>query len=99
MHRSGTGYILTNKYRTTLYVGVTSDLTARIQEHRDKKYPKSFTARYNLNHLIFYENFTRIEEAIARENRLKAGSRRKKEELIAAINPDWRDLTEEVLNW
>jgi putative endonuclease len=99
MHRGGTVYILANKNRTTLYVGVTSDLPARLQEHRDKKYPNSFTARYNLDHLVFYENFTRIEEAIAREKQLKAGSRQKKEVLIATLNPEWRDLTEEVLRW
>lgn len=90
-------YIVTNKNRTTLYVGVTSNLAARIQEHREKKYPHSFTARYNLDRLVFYENFTRIEEAIAREKQLKGGSRKKKEELINNLNPEWKDLGDEVL--
>lgn len=99
MQYGGTVYILTNKNRTTLYVGVTSNLAARIQEHREKKYPNSFTARYNLNFLVFYENFLRIEEAIAREKQLKGGSRRKKEDLIGNFNPHWRDLSDEVLSW
>jgi putative endonuclease len=99
MQRGGTVYILTNKHRTTRYVGVTSDLPSRLREHLDKKYPTSFTARYNLGRLIFYESFTRIEEAIAREKQLKAGSRKKKDELITEINPNWTDLSEEVLRW
>lgn len=99
MQYGGSVYILTNKNRTTLYVGVTSNLAARIQEHREKKYPNSFTARYNLDRLVFYENFTRIEEAIAREKQLKGGSRKKKEDLIDAFNVMWRDLSDEVLSW
>jgi len=97
MQYGGSVYIVTNKNRTTLYVGVTSNLAARIQEHREKKYPHSFTARYNLDRLVFYENFTRIEEAIAREKQLKGGSRKKKEELINNLNPEWKDLGDEVL--
>ena len=97
MQYGGSVYIVTNKNRTTLYVGVTSNLAARIQEHREKKYPNSFTARYNLDRLVFYENFTRIEEAIAREKQLKGGSRKKKEELINNLNPEWKDLGDEVL--
>ncbi len=98
MQHGGSVYILTNKNRTVLYVGVTSNLAARIQEHREKKHPTSFTARYNLDRLVFYENFTRIEEAIAREKQVKGGSRRKKEELVTAFNPDWQDLSEDVLS-
>lgn len=99
MQYGGSVYIVTNKNHTTLYVGVTSNLAARIQEHREKKYPNRFTARYNLDRLVFYENFTRIEEAIAREKQLKAGSRRKKEELVTTFNEAWNDLSEEVLRW
>jgi putative endonuclease len=99
MQYGGSVYMLTNKNRTTLYVGVTSNLAARIQEHREKKYPNSFTARYNLDCLVFYENFSRIEEAIAREKQLKGGARKKKEDLIRSFNPLWRDLSDEVLGW
>jgi putative endonuclease len=68
-------------------------------EHRDKKYPKSFTARYNLNKLVYYEVFHSIREAIAREKQLKAGSRKAKEKLIQSLNPDWKDLFEEISAW
>lgn len=64
----------------------------RIQEHLDKIHPKSFTARYNIDRLVYFESFSRIEEAIAREKQIKAGSRKSKEELINSQNPDWKDL-------
>lgn len=95
----GVVYILTNKHNTTLYVGVTSDLYSRIIEHKEKKYPKSFSARYNLNKLVYYESFHSIEEAIAREKKLKGGSRRKKLDLINQMNPKWNDLFDEVGKW
>jgi putative endonuclease len=60
---------MTNKHHTTLYVGVTSELYYRVIQHKEKKYPKSFTAKYNLNELVYYEVFHSIEEAIARENK------------------------------
>ncbi len=68
MEKGGAVYILTNKSNTTLYIGVTSNLLSRIVEHREKIYPKSFTARYNLNKLVYFETFHEIEEAIARKN-------------------------------
>ena len=85
-------YILTNYTNTTLYVGVTSDLHARIKQHKDKQHPDSFSARYNLNKLIYFESFQMIEDAITREKQLKGGSRIKKEKLIESINPDWNDI-------
>jgi len=92
MQRGGCVYILTNRHNTTLYVGVTSHLLERIAEHKTRKYPNSFTAKYNLDKLVYYEAFNRIEEAIAREKQLKGGSRKKKLELIEAFNPYWIDL-------
>jgi putative endonuclease len=83
---------MTNRHNTTLYVGVTSHLLERIAEHKTSKYPNSFTAKYNLDKLVYYEAFNRIEEAIAREKQLKGGSRKKKLELIQAFNPSWIDL-------
>lgn len=97
MIRGGFVYILTNKNNTTLYVGVTSDLISRIYEHTEKIYPKSFTARYNLHKLVYYESFAFIEEAIAREKQLKAGSRNKKIALIESMNPQWIDLYPEIM--
>ncbi len=69
----------------------------RICEHKKHVHPKSFTANYNLELLVYYEGFHRIEEAIAREKQIKAGSRKKKEELINGLNPEWRDLYYDVL--
>jgi putative endonuclease len=89
-------YLLTNKSHSTLYVGVTSNLPQRIQEHRNKKYPESFSARYNINKLVYWESFQEIGDAIAREKQLKAGSRQKKINLINGFNPAWEDLFESI---
>ncbi|MEM6643514.1 MAG: GIY-YIG nuclease family protein [Bacteroidota bacterium] len=99
MKKGGSIYIITNKNNTTLYVGVTSDLYSRMIQHKTKKYPKSFSARYNLDKLVYYENFHSIVEAIAREKQLKAGSRKKKVALIDSINADWNDLFPEIEDW
>lgn len=94
--KSGFVYIVTNKYNNTYYIGVTSNLPKRILEHIEKRYENSFSARYNLNKLVYYEQFQMIGDAIAREKQLKAGSRAKKVELIQSINPNWIDLFEEI---
>ena len=87
---------MTNKTYTTLYVGVTSNIVKRVQQHKDKVNIKSFTARYNLNKLVYVEAFQSIGDAIAREKQLKAGSRAKKIALIVATNPDYTDLFDRV---
>jgi len=94
--KPGFVYILTNKNNTTLYVGVTAYLVQRIQQHKEKVNPKSFTARYNLDKLVYYEAFQMIGDAIGREKQIKAGSRAKKIALIEGMNPDWKDLNEKV---
>ena len=94
--KPGFVYIITNKNHTTLYVGVTSNLPTRILEHIEKRYRDSFSARYNLNKLVYYEPFQMIGDAIGREKQLKAGSRAKKTALINSINPEWKDLYEEI---
>jgi len=99
MEKGGAVYIMTNKNNTTFYTGVTSDLKKRVYEHKNKLYPKSFTAKYQLNKLVYYEGFHSIEEAIAREKQIKAGSRQKKVKLITSMNKEWRDLYEEILEW
>ena len=96
MVRGGYIYILTNKNNTTLYVGVTSQLKERIYEHKTGKYKKSFSYRYNLKKIVYYEGFSTIEEAISREKQIKSGSRKKKEDLINALNPEWKDLYDEI---
>ena len=90
---------MTNENNNVLYTGVTSNLVARVSEHRDKLYSKSFTSRYNINKLIYFEVFDTIEEAIAREKQIKAGSRKRKEKLINAMNPEWRDLIDDVKDY
>ncbi len=99
MERGGSIYILTNKKNTTLYTGVSSDLRTRIYRHRNNFYPRSFTSRYKLYRLVYYENFHSIEEAIAREKQIKGGSRKKKVELINGFNPKWIDLSTEIEKW
>ena len=89
-------YILTNNNHTTLYVGVTSAIVIRVKQHKEKYHSKSFTARYNLDNLVYYEAFQMMGDAIAREKQLKAGSRGKKIALIESMNPEWLDLYEEV---
>ena len=86
-------YILTNNRNTVLYVGVTSNLSTRLWEHRTKQNPASFTARYNIDKLIYYEGFTSIVDAIAREKFIKGKSRKWREVLIEKMNPEWSDLT------
>ena len=88
-------YILTNKYNTVLYTGVTNDLMRRVCEHKDGIGIK-FTKKYNLNKLVYYEVTNDANAAIAREKQIKAGSRQKKIELIENLNPEWQDLSE---NW
>ena len=90
---------MANRRRTTLYVGVTSNLPRRVRQHKEKFHPKSFTARYNCDCLVYHEAHPTIVEAIAREKQLKAGSRKKKLALIQRLNPDWRDLFEDIKDW
>jgi len=86
-------YILTNDNNTVVYTGVTSNLKLRVIEHREKLHSKSFTARYSLRKLVYFECFNSIVEAIKREKQIKGGSRKKKLELINSGNPEWNDLT------
>lgn len=95
--KQGFIYILTNKNNTTLYVGVTANLSRRIAQHKEKLDKKSFTARYNLNKLVYYEVFEMIGDAINREKQLKAGNRAKKIECIESMNPQWQDLYENIM--
>jgi len=89
-------YILTNKNNTTLYVGVTANLIERVQQHKSKQDRKSFTARYNVNKLVYHEAHQMIGDAIGREKQLKAGSRAKKIALIESVNPEWLDLFDKL---
>ena len=89
-------YIMCSLNRSTLYVGVTSNIASRVYEHREKAIPKSFTSRYNCIKLVYYKRFETIMEAIVDEKRIKGGSRKRKEDLINGMNPEWRDLYNEI---
>lgn len=99
MKKGGAIYILSNFNNTVLYTGVTSDLISRVYSHKNQDDEKSFTSKYKVFKLVYFEAFHSIEEAILREKQIKGGSRKKKELLINSINPDWKDLWEEVLKW
>jgi putative endonuclease len=86
MHRQYCVYILTNERHTVLYTGVTGDLKRRVHEHRAKLLP-GFTHRYNVSKLVYYECTEDASAAIASEKQIKAGSRRKKIELVNGFNP------------
>ncbi len=86
-------YIMTNKSNRVLYTGVTDNLDRRVNEHKYKISEKSFTARYNLSKLVYYETTTSIKSAIEREKQIKSGSRTTKRQLINNFNPEWKDLS------
>ncbi len=86
-------YILTNKTKTVLYIGVTNDLKRRIYEHKEKLV-KGFTEKYNVNNLVFFEMIEEAVTAIEREKQIKGWIRSKKISLIESVNPYWKDLTE-----
>jgi putative endonuclease len=95
--KSGWVYIMTNKPFGTLYVGVTSDLAARIWQHRNGR-GSQFCKRYGLTRLVYAEESPTIYEAIAREKMMKAWNRNWKLRQIMDVNPDWRDLFETIHN-
>ncbi len=99
MERGGCIYLLTNAHNTVLYLGVTSDLVVRLNQHKTKEFTNSFTAKYNCNKLVYYEIFISIEEAIAREKAVKKWNREWKNKLIGKMNPQRNDLSFEVMNW
>ena len=95
MECGGYTYILTNKRRGVLYIGVTSDIAARMVQHRVGK-GSAFARRYGLNRMVLIEHHDTIEEAIAREKAMKAWKRDWKIELIEQSNPEWRDLFDDI---
>ncbi|MCO4054087.1 MAG: GIY-YIG nuclease family protein [Bosea sp.] len=89
-------YIMANKRNGTLYIGVTSNLPRRVWEHKNGVI-EGFTKRYGCKILVFYERHETMIDAIAREKQLKGGSRKAKLKLIEGVNPDWRDLHDELI--
>lgn len=94
--KGGFIYVLTNKLKTVLYIGVTSNLRARLWEHTHRENQNSFTDQYNVTYLVYYEWFDSIIAAIEREKQLKRWSRTKKIALVKVKNSEWRFLNEEV---
>ncbi len=88
-------YIMTNTHHTVLYTGVTNNLQRRVLEHKNG-IGSAFTKKYNVHKLVYYEVGSDIYSAIAREKQIKGGSRQKKIELINSMNPEWKDLYEEL---
>ena len=88
-------YIMTNKNNTVLYTGVTNNLHRRVAEHKAGKGSK-FTSTYKITKLVYYECGSDINAAINREKQIKGGSRQKKEALINQINPEWKDLIDDL---
>ena len=93
MQKQAYVYILTNSSNKVLYVGVTSNLSQRLQQHKQGVYVNSFSSKYKVAKLVYYELHISMQDAIAREKQLKAGSRQKKVDLINKRNPEWKDLS------
>jgi len=89
-------YIMTNIHNTVLYTGVTDHLARRVYEHKSGL-GGAFTKKYNVQKLVYYEVGDNIHAALAREKQIKGGSRQKKIDLINGMNPDWKDLYEEII--
>ncbi len=88
-------YIMTNKHNTVLYTGVTNNLARRVCEHKQGLGGR-FTSKYKIRKLVYYEVTTDVRAAIAREKQIKSGSRRKKIDLVNGMNPQWKDLYDEI---
>mgnify|MGYP005924765279 FL=1 len=89
-------YILTNKENCTLYTGITNDLVWRVYEHKNKLID-GFTKKYSLDKLVYYEQYSSPSDAILQEKQIKAGSRKKKLDLINNFNNSWKDLYETII--
>lgn len=87
-------YILASKRNGTLYIGVTNDLERRLYEHKNNLL-EGFTNKYNVHHLVYYEDVNDIQSSLQREKQLKRWTRKWKIELIEKINPEWRDLADD----
>jgi putative endonuclease len=95
MHKQYYVYILSNKWNSVLYTGVTNDLKRRTYEHKEKTL-EGFTNRYNVKKLAYYEVAESIEGAILREKQINGGSRKDKIQLVNSVNREWRDLYDDL---
>ena len=90
-------YILTNNHKNVIYTGITNDLVRRVYEHKNHLDKGSFTARYNVEQLVYYEITSDVTAAIEREKQIKGWNRNRKNKLVESKNPDWKDLYESLL--
>ena len=90
-------YIMANQKRNVIYTGVTNDLLRRVYEHKNHLDQGSFTARYNVEKLVYFQVTSDVESAIEREKQIKGWNRKRKNKLIENKNPDWMDLYESIL--
>ena len=89
-------YILTNNHHNVVYVGMTVNLKRRLWQHQTRFYPKSFSAQYNVFKPVYYEGHASVDEALERERFIKGKNRKWKDDLVNSMNPNWRDLSEEI---
>ena len=90
-------YILSNNHKNVIYTGITNDLVRRVYEHKYHLDKSSFTSRYNVDNLVYFQVTTDIDSAIAREKQIKEWNRKRKDKSIKATNPNWNDLYESIL--
>ena len=90
-------YILANATNTTIYVGITKDLLRRVYEHKNKLIADSFTAKYDVHKLVYYESTCDVRAAIEREKQIKGWNRARKNKLVESKNPKWEDMYHSLL--
>ena len=90
-------YILANQNKQVIYTGVTNDLVRRVYEHKQHMDKSSFTARYNVDKLVYFEETPSNLAAIEREKQIKGWNRKRKNKLVESKNPNWKELYEEIL--
>ena len=90
-------YMLTNSHRNLLYTGITNDLVRRVYEHKHHLDKGSYTDRYNIELLVYFESTSDVTAAIEREKQIKGWNRKRKDKLIASKNPNWEDLYKKIL--
>ena len=90
-------YILATKDNKVIYTGITNNLIKRVYVHKNSLDPKSFTARYHVNKLVYYEYTTDVRAAIEREKQIKGWNRERKNKLVESKNPEWKELYNQIL--
>ena len=90
-------YMMTNSHKNLLYTGITNDLIRRVYEHKHHLDKGSFTDKYNIEYLVYYESTSDVTAAIEREKQIKGWNRKRKDKLVASKNPNWDDLYQEIL--